>query len=170
MMQTEPIKTDELREIGLFGALADDVLEHLAQTLKVVLPTTGDVLFREGDEPRDMFVVLRGELEVMKASPRGNQARIALLGPGNWFGDMSLLDMQPRSATVRVLAPSRVVRITSADLDALYRRDVKSYALIVQNLARELSRRLRVADGLLAGFVTTVMDSYMASGSRSHPG
>ena len=54
-----------------------------------------------------------------------------------------------------------LVRITTADLDALYRYDVKSYAIIVLNLARELSRRLRVADGILADFIANVLDSYL---------
>ncbi len=73
-----------------------------------------------------------------------------MLGPGDWFGEMSIVDIQPRSATVRTLAPSRLLRISAADLDALYRYDLRSYSLIVLNLARELSRRLRVADGILA--------------------
>ncbi len=136
-------------------------MAHLASTLKPVVPPAGEVVFREGEEARDMFVVLSGEIEVLKRSKRGVDARVALLGPGDWFGEMSILDVQPRSATVRALAPSRLLRITSADLDALYRFDVKAYSLIVLNLARELSRRLRVADGILADFIANVMDSYL---------
>jgi len=69
--------------------------------------------------------------------------------------------VQPRSASVRCLAPSRLLRISAADLDALYRHDTRAYALIVLNIARELSRRLRVADGLLAEFVASVMHDYI---------
>ena len=104
-----------------------------------------------------MYVVVAGEMEVQKRSQGGVDARVAVLGPGDWFGEMSILDVQPRSATVRTLAPSRLLRISAADLDALYRHDVKAYAIIVLNIARELSRRLRVADGLLADFVVNVM-------------
>jgi CRP-like cAMP-binding protein len=74
---------------------------------------------------------------------------------------MSILDVQPRSASVRVLAPSRLLRISAADLDALYRHDTRAYAIIVLNIARELSRRLRVADGLIADFVANLMGSYI---------
>ena len=155
------VSPEELRNVGLFGALNESVLAHLAAILKVSTPSAGDIVFREGDEARDMHVVIEGEVEVLKASKRGIEARVALLGPGDWFGEMSILDVQPRSATVRALAPSRLLRITASDLDALYRQDMKSYALIVLNLARELSRRLRVADGILADFVANLLDSYL---------
>lgn len=158
-----PLTVDaaELRNIGLFGALSDEVLAHLSASLTVSTPPAGTTVFREGDEARDMFVLVEGELEVLKRSHRGIDARVAMLGPGDWFGEMSVVDVQARSATVRTLAPSRLVRITTADLDALYRYDVKSYAIIVLNLARELSRRLRVADGILADFIANVLDSYL---------
>ncbi len=155
------VSPSELRTIGLFGALSDEVLAHLAATLSVTTPSAGVVVFNEGDEAREMYVVVSGEMEVLKRSQRGIDARVAMLGPGDWFGEMSIVDVQPRSATVRALAPSRLLRITSADLDALYRYDLKSYAIIVLNLARELSRRLRVADGILADFIANVLDSYL---------
>jgi CRP-like cAMP-binding protein len=100
-------------------------------------------------------------MEVTKRSRGGMEARVAVLGPGDWFGEMSIVDIQPRSATVRALAPARLIRLSAADLDALYRHDVRSYAIIVLNLARELSRRLRVADGILADLIANVMDSYL---------
>lgn len=166
MSQPPPtsVTAGDLRSIGLFGALPENVLAHLAATLTPLMPSAGDVVFREGDEAREMFVVVSGEMEVLKRSKRGIDARVALLGPGDWFGEMGLLDVQPRSATVRTLAPARMLRITSADFDALYRYDVKSYALIVLNLARELSRRLRVADGILADFIANLLDSYLDRG------
>jgi CRP-like cAMP-binding protein len=156
-----------LREIGLFGALSDDVLEHLASGLKTTRVGPGQTVFREGDSGgREMYVVLDGEMEVSKRSRRGRDMRVAILGPSDWFGEMSVLDMQVRSATVRALAPSRLVRFTSEDMDGLYRFDLKSYALIVLNIARDLSRRLRVTDGILADFTANVLDEYVATPKR----
>src|SRR5688500_1190339 len=165
-MTDSGITPAELRNIGLFGALSDDVHGVLSGMLTVVIREVGEVIFREGDEGNAMYVVLNGEVEVTKASRNGVDARVAMLGPGDWFGEMSIVDIQPRSATVRAIAPSRLVRITAADLDALYRYDLKSYAIIVLNLARELSRRLRVADGILADFIANVLDSYLV---RTNP-
>jgi CRP-like cAMP-binding protein len=151
----------ELRNIGLFGALSDEILDYLAGMLTVVTPETGDVIFNEGDEGNALYALLSGEIEVLKQSRTGVDARVAVLGPGDWFGEMSIVDIQPRSATVRSLAPARLARLSSADLDALYRHDVRSYAIIVLNIARELSRRLRVADGILADLIANVLGNYL---------
>lgn len=155
---------ERLREIGLFGGLSDEVLEQLATSLEVLTLEPGGVVFKEGDNGREMFVLLEGEIEILKHSKSGRETRVALLGPNDWFGEMSILDVMPRSATVRTLSPSRVLRITAHDWDALYRRDLRSYSLLVLNIAREMSRRLRVVDGLLAEFVANVVDEY----TRSH--
>jgi CRP/FNR family transcriptional regulator, cyclic AMP receptor protein len=160
-MADEQIAAADLRNIGLFGALSDDVLVFLADMLRVVTPAIGEPVFREGEDGSTMYVVLAGEMEVTKRSRGGVDARVAVLGPGDWFGEMSIVDIQPRSASVRALAPGKLIRISAADLDSLYRHDVRSYAIIVLNLARELSRRLRVADGILADLIANVMDSYL---------
>jgi CRP/FNR family cyclic AMP-dependent transcriptional regulator len=149
-----PVDLDELRDIGLFGGLADDVLSALVAGLRVLELDPGDVVFRENERGREMFVLLGGEMEVVKQSRRDVPSRVAVLGPGDWFGEMSILDVMPRSATVRAIAYSRVLRIGASDLENLYRRDAKSYALVVLNVAREMSRRLRVADALLADMST----------------
>ncbi len=153
----QPVLASELAEIGLFGALSEPILEYIASTLHLSTPGPGDVVFREGDSAAEMYVVLDGEFEVLKRSKRGIDARVAMLGAGDWFGEMSILDVHARSATVRALAPSRLLVITAADLDAMYRRDVRAYALLVLNIARELCRRLRVADGILADLVANLL-------------
>jgi CRP-like cAMP-binding protein len=159
-----PITIATLREIGLFGALSDEVLERLARSLKTARVQPGDTVFREEDtHAREMYVLLEGEMEVSKRSRRGHDMRVAILGPNDCFGEMSMVDMQARSATVRALAPSRLLKVTSEDMDALYRSDLKSYTLIVLNIARDLSRRLRVTDGILADFTANVLDEYVAA-------
>jgi CRP/FNR family transcriptional regulator, cyclic AMP receptor protein len=159
-----------LRDIGLFGALPEDVLARLAQSLKVVHVAAGAVLFKEGEDGRAMYVVLRGEVEVSKRSHRGSDARVALLGPGDWFGEMSIVDVQPRSASILALAPTSLLAVTTNDLDQLYRHDLKAYSIIVLNLARELSRRLRVADAILADLIANVFDTMYARPNRVPPG
>lgn len=147
------VTASELRAIGLFGALSESVLEHLAATLQVVDVPPGTYLFREGDLGDAMYVVLQGDIEIEKASKNGSEVRVAVLGPSDWFGEMSIIDVQKRSATVMAASPATLIRITPGDLDRLYRSDVKTYALIVLNIAREMSRRLRVADAMMADMV-----------------
>lgn len=159
----------QLREVGLFGALSDEFLEHLTSTLTVLRVVAGNAVFREGDPAREMYVVLDGEIEVLKKSRRGRETRVAILGPNDTFGEMSIIDMQPRSATVRALGPALLLRISTEEMDALYRYDLKSYTLIILNIARDLSRRLRVTDGLLADFTANVLEEYVTSKSPSTP-
>jgi len=164
--ESDPVTPSILREVGLFGALSDDVLEHLAKTLKPIQLAPGDLVFREGEPAHEMYVLLDGEVEVLKRSRGGRDHRVALLGPTDCFGEMSVVDMQPRSATVRAVAPSRLLRMSTEDMDALYRHDLKSYALVTLNIARDLSRRLRVTDGLLADFTVNLLDQYMQAHKR----
>ena len=170
--QTAPIDRaipGQLREIGLFGGLDDETLQVLARELPIERITVGTRVVNEGDPAREMFVVLDGELEVLKKSrSSASEVRVAMLGPSSWFGEMSILDVQPRSASVRALAPSRVMRVSAESVDRLlYRRDLKAYSLFVMNIARELSRRLRVADGILAQLVGTVTEEYVTTSRRA---
>lgn len=158
--RTSRISPAELRNIGLFGALPEAVLEHLGSTLEIIDVAPGTYLFREDDPADCMFVVLQGDVEVLKKSKNGMDARVAVLGPRDWFGEMSIVDVQPRSATVQSVSPARLIRMTASDLDRLYRFDVKAYALIILNIAREMSRRLRVADGMMADLIAN-MDGWV---------
>lgn len=160
-----PVTIAQLREVGLFGALSDEFLEHLVGTLGVMRILPGATVFREGEPAREMYVVLDGEMEVLKKSRRGRETRVAILGANDTLGEMSIIDMQPRSATVRALAPSRLLKISTEEMDALYRHDLKSYTLIILNIARDLSRRLRVTDGLLADFTANVLEEYVQTPS-----
>ena len=154
-----------LQDIGLFGGLDDETLSVLSRELTTEHVEAGDTIIAEGDQRQVMFVVIVGELEVVKEGKHGD-VRVAMFGPGDWFGEMSILDVQPRSATVRAVAPTMLISITSEDVDRIfYRRDVRSYALFIMNIARELSRRLRVADGILAQFMTNVTESYAPKSS-----
>jgi len=156
-----PITAARLREIGIFGGLSDEMLERLAISLKPLRVMPGEVLFTEGDAARELYIVIDGEVEVLKRSRRQRDMRVAILGPNDSFGEMSIIDVQPRSATVRALGPTCLLKMTSEDLDALYRLDLKSYALITLNIARDLSRRLRVTDGILADFAANLLDEYV---------
>src|SRR4051812_36158012 len=144
MPDSAEIVASDLRNIGLFGALSDEVLAFLAGMLTVVKPTIGETIFREGDEANAMYVVLAGEMEVTKKSRGAVDARVAVLGPGDWFGEMSIADIQPPSPPVRPLAPGRLIRFSAADLDALYRHDLPPNATMLLNLPREPSRPFRV--------------------------
>ncbi|MET0341463.1 MAG: cyclic nucleotide-binding domain-containing protein [Polyangiales bacterium] len=159
-----------LRDIGLFGGLSDESLSRLATQLPEVRAEPGKTIVSEGDLSTEMFVVVAGELEVVKRTAEEGAVRVALLGPGDWFGEMAILDVQPRAATVRALAPSILLSITADQVDSLlYRVALKDYSLLIMNIARELSRRLRVADGILAQFYVAMHEQFSKTAPPPKP-
>ncbi len=148
----------DLGSFGLFGGLSSEALSFLDSRMTPASVAPGDVVFREGDCGRELYVVLSGEMEVLKHSERHHaDARVAMLGPGDWFGEMGVISLQQHCATVRAVSASVLLKISAATIDELYRHDLKAYVLFVLNIARELSRRLRVADAILADLVVSVV-------------
>jgi CRP/FNR family cyclic AMP-dependent transcriptional regulator len=154
----------ELRNIGLFGGLSDEMLQYLASSLELRTPPQGDLIFREGEQARELYVLLRGEVEVVRQTRQGSELRLSLLTPGHWFGEASVLDVQRRSTSARALSATRILVLSSKDLDGLYRRDMKSYTLLVLNMAREFARRLRAVDEVLADFLGNLRDQHVGHG------
>src|SRR3954454_12595119 len=95
----DQLSVQELREIGLFGALSEQALQFLSASLKVWPRNAGDIIFREGDEARELYVIVRGEVEIFKMLKRRTDGRVSTLNEGHWFGEMSVLDVQRRSAS-----------------------------------------------------------------------
>jgi CRP/FNR family cyclic AMP-dependent transcriptional regulator len=158
---TPKLTPGHLADIGLFGGLSQETLEVLASSIPASRVEAGEMVVEEGDTSTQMFVVIAGELEVIKKGESGGDVRVAVLGPSDWFGEMSIIDVQPRSASVRAVAPTLMMTITADHVEnLLYRRDMKDYALFIMNIARELSRRLRVADGILAQFYAALSHQY----------
>ena len=152
---------EKLREIGLFGGLPDTTLRELAASLEVLDLEPNAIVFHEGDAGRELYVVLEGELEVIRRSKRHRDITVLVMQPGSWFGEMSMLDVMPRAATVKTTTAARLLKLTAHDLDALYRRDLKSYTLLVLNIAREMSRQRRVTEGLLMDLMANMSDEFL---------
>ncbi len=136
------VGAEELAQIGLFGGMPQSALQHFANELSLVQLKDGDVLFREGDSGRELYVVLTGAVDVVRTR-RGQAVPVGQVGAGRWFGEGCVLAVQPRSATVAASGPVELLRLGASDLNALYRRDAKAYSLLVLNMARDLGRELR---------------------------
>jgi CRP-like cAMP-binding protein len=109
----------------------------------------GDVLFREGDVPDRLFVVLGGRIAIASKSIDGRESVYALMETGNLFGEMGLLDGLPRSAEARALEPSRVLAVPYPPVRELLDRQPER----LWNVVRMLSGRLRAMDEALADSV-----------------
>lgn len=132
-----------LVETPFFGGLSGDSLDLLIDMLTERRFEAGATVISEGEPGRSMYVVQSGTLMVTKA---GCAAALCRLGPGDFFGEMTLLDMQNRSATLVAETPVSLFELTARNLYSFYKADLRAYAMVMQNINRELCRRLRQAD------------------------
>lgn len=135
-----------LSSIAIFGGLEDSTLDRLISMLVEERFAQGVEVCREGEFGRAMYVLAEGEVIVCRENPAGPRVRMVRLGRGEFFGEMTLVDPQPRSATVVVEREALLYRLTNRDLYRLYNEDLHGYVMLIQNLCRELARRLRRAD------------------------
>ncbi|MDS4014769.1 MAG: cyclic nucleotide-binding domain-containing protein [Candidatus Accumulibacter sp.] len=147
-----------LQQQPLFGGVDDRAMGCILPLLRELSFVTGEVIVHEGEEGDSLFVICSGRVEILKSSDSAGSEtgrRIATLGVGDVFGEMELIDMQCRSATVRALEPVSALALSNGGLFQIYESDLPTFALIVLNLARELSRRLRRLDELAARTAAT---------------
>src|SRR3954463_11166375 len=85
----------------IFAGLPERVIDLIAGSIRLVNAVGGELLLREGDPARSMFVVRDGAIEIFKRGKDGAEQTLAILKPGDCLGEMSLIDIQPRSATAR---------------------------------------------------------------------
>lgn len=139
-----------LPNIALFGGLEESTLRRVIALMKVQRPDKGEQVCKQGDNGKDMFIVRRGEVAVVRERESGRRVRMVRLGVGEFFGEMTLIDPQKRSATIVVEQPSVLLSLGSKDLYQLFQQDVNGYVMILQNLCREMSRRLRTTNARLS--------------------
>ncbi len=137
-----------LSEIPVFGGLERPALEAIVARLQRRILAASSLVLAEGDGAREMYVVESGavEIRIHRDPDDADDLVVATLGPGDCFGEMSLLDVQPRSATVRTVGETSLLVLRYRELLELRRSDPDAFLLLVLNLAREVSRRLRASE------------------------
>lgn len=137
-----------LQHMPVFGGIRADVLKTLLHLCPVVSISTNEYFFRENDQADSMFVIERGKVAILK-NWRGQEYLLKILKEGDCFGEMAVMDLSPRSASVRAVDECTAIRVSAANLYKLYEHDPKQFALIQMNMGREVTRRLREADDRL---------------------
>jgi CRP/FNR family cyclic AMP-dependent transcriptional regulator len=137
-----------LQRMPVFGGIRADVLEFLLGLCPVVSVPTNAFFFREHDQADSMFVLEAGKVAVLK-SWHGREYLLRTLKEGDCFGEMAVMDLSPRSASVRAVEDCTAICLSAANLYKVYAQDLKQFALIQMNMGREVCRRLREADNRL---------------------
>ncbi len=137
-----------IQQMPIFGAISAETIHFLLDDAPRIEKSAGSFFFREGEPAEFMYVIESGRVTVCK-NWQGHELRLRRLAEGDCFGEMALLDLFPRSASVRADTECRAVRLAPDDLHRLFERDPEQFALFQMNIAREMSRRLRETDSQL---------------------
>ena len=114
--------TDLLADVDLFADLSAQELQHLADASTTVELRRGDVLFHEDDPGDNVYIVKSGRIAIAKRSIDGRESVVALMEPGDLFGEMQLFENQGRTAEARALEQSKVLAIGYGPIREVYER------------------------------------------------
>jgi CRP/FNR family cyclic AMP-dependent transcriptional regulator len=134
-----------LANIPLFESLTPEDLDALSGRLEKVEYPEGDVIFRQGDEGSSLFIIEDGAVEISYGEGRG-KVTLATLFTGQYFGELSLFDGSPRSATAMSHKQSRLIRLDRSDLVDFVNRNPPAALRIIA----EMSERLRQTNELMS--------------------
>jgi CRP-like cAMP-binding protein len=138
---------------SLFGGLTEEEMNKIRPLFREEKFAKNDTILRENERNDRLYFICEGSVEISRRIEGPNDAatqKIALLGVGDTFGEMELIDIQSCAATVRAIEDTVVLTLSNFDFHKISKINLKSFTLIIMNLAREISRRLRKADALLA--------------------
>lgn len=141
------VVADVLRGVPMFAGLRPGELEHLAELATVRRYKADGVIVKQDDTAMTFYCVLSGSVRIEREASSGNgHLTLAELGPGGFFGEMSLLDDFPRSASAVATAPTECALISKWDLH----KELKAHPEIALALLRVLSQRVRALDARIS--------------------
>lgn len=134
-----------LKEVPLFAALDDEERALLANQLEEVRLSAGEKVFSRGDPGGAIYIVSSGEVQISVEDTTGQVIVFETARRGDFFGELSLLDGDPRSADARAIQDTSALKVDRADLELLFRRHPSS----AMDVLTAIGRRLREADKML---------------------
>ena len=146
-----PTKNEDevVRRAPLFTAIDDASAASLRASMTGIKISKGQVLFKEGDPGDRLFVVIEGKLKLGTTSNDGRENLLSILGPGDMFGELSLFDPGPRTATATAVVDSRLLALANDQVIGW----VTAHPGVSLQLLKRLSQRLRRANDVLSDLV-----------------
>jgi CRP/FNR family transcriptional regulator, cyclic AMP receptor protein len=140
-----------LARSGIFQGVDADASESLAKEMEIIDVRKGEVVFSEGEPGDSLYIVLTGKIKVGRRAADGRQNLIAVMGPSDMVGELSLFDPGPRTATATAVLDTRLARLRKQAL----RPWLTNRPEIAEQLLRVLARRLRRTNDALADLIFT---------------
>src|SRR6266850_212242 len=135
-----------LENVTILAGLDEAAVVFLSQRATQTLTPAGTVIIREGEVGNRFFLIREGTVAVCKNFTQPNEVELRKLSEGDFFGEMCILETLPRSATVRALVDCNLYVLNSLVFYHLYETMPRQYGILLLNIARDLSRRLRRLD------------------------
>ena len=140
-----------LTKAGLFQGVALEAAEALASSLEEADYTRGESVFVEGEQGDTLYIVLAGKVKIGRKAADGRENMLSVMGPSDMFGELSLFDPGPRTATATVVTDARLASLSHSSL----RPWITDRPEIAEQLLRVLARRLRRTNDALADLIFT---------------
>jgi CRP-like cAMP-binding protein len=142
-LSTDKDELAALRAVPLFRELSDGELRRVLKLLHVRHYAADEVVFREGQTGAGVYLIKEGEVDICTRKEDGSELKLVTLHPGQFFGELALLEEAPRSATAVMRKGGVLLGLFQSDVEQLVQRDSKLGARIIWNLARLVGARLR---------------------------
>ena len=136
------VSTTVLKALPLFATFSQDQVRDLVTMVSRRTASRSTAIMREGDATDCLYIVISGRLKVMMGEADGKETILAILGPGEFFGEMGLIDDNPRSASVVAVEPCELLAVTKR----AFRKCLVENTDLAMAVMRVLVRRLREAD------------------------
>ena len=140
-----------LARSGLFQGVVPSTAEAAAEAFESVEYARGSTIFNEGDGGDSLYIVLAGKVKIGRKASDGRENMLAVMGPSDQFGELSLFDPGPRTATATALTDVRLARMHKTAL----RPWISEHPEIAEQLLRVLARRLRRTNNIVADLIFT---------------
>jgi len=139
---TTPVSTTVLKAVPLFAGLPDEQLRMLVPAVTRRSAPRASTIMAAGDQIDSLYIVISGRLKVMMGDSEGKEVILSLIGPGEFFGEMGLIDDSPRSASVVTIEPCELLSISKRDFKKCLAENVEMSMAVMRGLVH----RLREAD------------------------
>ena len=150
MISETPLLFEALAKTPVLAGLEEAALHLLAKEGIVHDFLADEIIVREGDPGHSFYILVEGEVDVIKNLESPNAVSLATLKSPTFFGEMCVIDPVPRAATVFSVTEARALEIKNSTLHHLYKQMPEQYAIVILNIARDLVRRLRKLDETFA--------------------
>ena len=162
--------SEYLRRLPLFSRLPDTELAELADRVRTKSFKRGEMIFRKDDPGTHLYMVLEGGVKIALPGEFGQEALVAIMRPGEFFGELALFDRSPRSASATALEDTRAALLAGDDFLAYLESHPASFRVVLETLARTIRRLSDRVEDLIFLDVPSRVAKYLLDLVRSSGG